>query len=120
MTKTGRPLRFKTPAALEKVITKYLDETPREEWTVTGLCLSCNMTKTLMNDYEKREGFDEVVSIAKLKVENAYELSLRKNGRAGDIFALKNFGWKDKTEQDVNLTGALSVSEILNAPKPKS
>jgi hypothetical protein len=37
-----------------------------------------------------------LINHAKLRIENSYELSLRKNGRSGDIFALKNFGWSDK------------------------
>lgn len=34
--------------------------------------------------------------MAKLKIENAYEVSLREKGGAGNIFALKNFGWIDE------------------------
>ena len=41
------------------------------------------------------------IKSAKLKVENDYEIALRKTGRAGDIFGLKNFGWKD--QQDIKV-----------------
>lgn len=99
----GRPLKFEKPEDLSKAIQLYLDETPREEWTVTGLCLAIGTSRGILDDYQERPGYKEIVAKAKLFVENAYELSLRANGRAGDIFALKNFGWKDKSEQDVNL-----------------
>lgn len=90
----GRPLKFETPKDLVKVIDGYLSNTEQEELSVTGLALVVG-SKQLIQDYEKREGYDEVVKRAKLIIENAYEMSLRKNGRSGDIFALKNFGWKD-------------------------
>ena len=31
---------------------------------------------------------------------SVYEKSLRKDGKTGDIFALKNFGWRDKQEHE--------------------
>lgn len=100
--KLGRPLKFVTPEDLIAPIESYLNSTPREEYSVTGLAMVIG-SKQLLSDYEKREGFSEIVKEAKLIVENSYELSLRKNGRTGDIFALKNFGWSDN--QDINLGG---------------
>lgn len=104
--KGGRPLRFAKPEDLEVVLDEYFANTPQEEFTVTGLALATGMSKQLLNDYEGRDGYGDIVKRAKLRVENAYELSLRKNGKAGDIFGLKNFGWKDKreTEHSGNLT----------------
>ncbi len=101
----GRPLKFETVDDLVKAVNEYLSETDIEQYTVTGLALAIGTSKQVLNDYEKRDGYKEVVSQAKLYVENSYELSLRANGRSGDIFALKNFGWKDKTETDLNLIG---------------
>ena len=42
-------------------------------------------------------------------MQESYEKSLRKNGRTGDIFALKNFGWTDRQEiesenKNINMT----------------
>ena len=92
----GRPLKY-TVEQLEGIITQYFALTDSEELTVTGLALLVG-SKQLFNDYESRKEYRDMVRLAKLSIENAYELSLRKNGKAGDIFALKNFGWKDKTE----------------------
>jgi hypothetical protein len=110
--KVGRPLKFEQPSDLQDAIEEYLNETPMEEWTVTGLCLAIGTNKQVLLDYEKREGFSEIVKEAKLYIENAYEISLRKYGRSGDIFALKNFGWRDKTEQEH--TGSFSIRNILD------
>lgn len=94
--KIGRPLRWKTPEELRDVIQEYLDNTPFEQYSVTGLALAIGASKQLINDYQKREGYGAIVREAKLVIEHSYELSMRKHGRSGDIFALKNFGWIDQ------------------------
>jgi len=66
-----------------------------------GLAL-CVGSKQLLQDYEKRPGYSDIVRKAKLLNENSYELSLRKDGGAHNIFALKNFGWSDKLEQEIS------------------
>jgi hypothetical protein len=95
--KGTKPFKYPEPKDLQKVIDKYFAKTPEEEWTVTGLALLVG-TKDLLISYTKRPGFKDMIQTAKLKIECAYEKSLRKNGRSGDIFALKNFGWVDKQE----------------------
>ena len=112
----GRPLKFETPQDLIDAINKYFESTPREEWTVTGLCLAIGTSKGVFNEYQEREGYKEIVAEAKLMVENSYEISLRKNGRSGDIFALKNFGWKDKQEVDHTSNGK-DVGVTLFVPR---
>ena len=92
--KGGRPFKFKNSEALQKAVNKYFNETPQEEHTITGLALHIGSRQLLCN-YEENKNFSLIIKIAKLKVEHAYELSLRKHGRSGDIFALKNMGWKD-------------------------
>ncbi len=94
--KVGRPLKF-TPESLQMIIDTYFETTLIGEYTITGLALLVG-SKQLIQDYEKRKDFSEIVKRAKLMVENDYELSLRKNGKAGDIFGLKNFGWKDQRD----------------------
>lgn len=106
--KVGKPLKF-TPESIQKIIDGYFEVTPIEEYTVTGLALKIG-SKQLIQDYEQRDGFGDIIRVAKLRVENAYELSLRKSGRTGDIFALKNFGWKD--EKNLNVDGNLKIEII--------
>lgn len=109
MHKVGRPLIYKTPEELKDKINEYFEKTDNEKITITGLCLALNINKDTFYEYEKKEGYKEIIDIARLVVENSYELSLRKYGRTGDIFALKNFGWTDKQEveaktENVNMT----------------
>ena len=92
----GRPLKY-TVDELHGIITKYFAVTPLDEWTVTGLALLVGCKQTWY-EYGMRPDYKAMIKEATLKVENSYELSLRKNGNAGNIFALKNFGWTDKSE----------------------
>lgn len=111
----GRPRKFKKPEDLRLVLEKYFNETPQDEWTVTGLGLLVG-SKQLLNDYENRKGYREMVVEAKLIVENGYEIDLKKHGRTGTIFALKNFEWKDKFENDMT-SGGQPLGVVMLPPK---
>ena len=106
----GRPLKFESVDIVQKLIDEYFKNTIQEEWTITGLALALDTSRETLINYEKREQFFDTIKRAKTKVEHAYEISLRKNGRAGDIFGLKNFGWKDRQE----LAHEGTISAFLN------
>jgi len=93
-----KPLMYPTPQDLQDKIDDYFEKTEGKHVTWTGLCLHLNTTKKTLIEYQQREGYQKIVTMAKMKVENEYEKSLREHGRSGDIFALKNFGWTDKQE----------------------
>lgn len=90
----GRPFKFGSIDHMREVIEHYFKNTLKEEYTMTGLALAIG-SKQLMALYATRDGFKDLIETARLRVENSYELSLRKHGRSGDIFALKNMGWTD-------------------------
>lgn len=98
MAKVGRPLKFSSVEELQGLIDKYFDETPMEDWTITNLALALNTNRQGLMEYGRREEFSDTIKIAKAKVEGSYELDLKKHGKVGTIFALKNFGWTDKQE----------------------
>jgi hypothetical protein len=79
----------------------YFATTPPGELTMSGLAMLFK-TKQLMYDYEKRDGYKEIIQSARLRVENDYEKDLKKKGGSGNIFALKQFGWTDKTQQEIS------------------
>lgn len=108
----AKTFMFKTANEVEVLFEDYFSNTPKDEWTITGVCLHCHIHKDTFYEYCKREDYRDVFNRARLMVENAYELSLRKNGRAGDIFALKNFGWTDKQEvENLNLNVDMSEAD---------
>lgn len=101
--RVGRPLKWETVEALQKEVDQYFEETPESRWTITGLALALGTDRHTLLNYSDREEYFHTINEAKLKVENAYEIDLREKGHAGNIFALKNFGWKDKTEVDATI-----------------
>lgn len=109
----GRPLKFKTPEELELSIQAYFATIPQSEWTWTGLALFLDTSKETLREYKERPEFVDSLKKALLKVENSYELDLKKHGRAGTIFALKNFDWKDKRELEVSPGG----ESLPNSPE---
>ncbi|MFW9872154.1 MAG: terminase small subunit [Candidatus Thorarchaeota archaeon] len=112
--KLGRPLKYKTPEELELILIDYFNEIDFNEWSVTGLALLVG-SKQLIQDYEKRGEYKDLIIHAKLMIENSYEISLRKNGRPGDIFALKNFDWKDKQEFNQKIDSTINVIDFSNS-----
>lgn len=109
--KMGRPLKFETKEALQDSIDAYFANTPQDEWTITGLAMGLDTYRSVLVDYgsgkydDDDKDFSNAIKKAKQKVENGYEIDLKKSGRAGTIFALKNFDWKDKTETDMTTKG---------------
>lgn len=101
--KIGRPLKWETAEAMQQEIDAYFENTPEQRWTITGLAMALDTDRQTLINYSEREEFFDTVNKAKLKVENAYEIDLREKGHSGNIFALKNFGWKDKTEVDATI-----------------
>lgn len=96
---------YKTPQEMEKILNKYFEETPNNRLTITGVYLALGIAKETFYKYDKLPEFSKITKKARMLVENSYELSLRESGRTGDIFALKNFGWTDKTETEISGEG---------------
>jgi hypothetical protein len=109
--KGGRPLKY-TPEDVIPKVEKYLESTPDEELTITGLALACGFcTRQMLDEYVKHDGFGDVLKRARLRVEQSYERTCR-TGRnpAGSIFPLKQMGWKDK--QEIEHSGGVSINMV--------
>lgn len=107
--KVWKPRKWNSQEELINLINDYLENTNFEEYSITWLALKLWTSRQLLIDYENRDEFKDIIKEAKLIVEHSYEMSLRKNWRTWDIFALKNFNWKDKTEVDQNITWDITV-----------
>lgn len=100
--------------------TKVWDRYP-EPITITGLCLFLGFeSRQSFYDYEKREGFSYIIKKARMIVENGYEKRLSNDipgSATGAIFALKNMGWKDQQEIDLNgqLKNEIDYSKLSDA-----
>lgn len=107
----GRPMKFKTPEELQGKIDDYFGTVPEQKWTWTGLALHLDTDKWTLKNYVHKDGFSASIKRAMLKVENAYELALRQSGKSGDIFALKNFGWRDDSR--IEISGQFDISHVI-------
>lgn len=124
----GRPPMFETPEQLQDAIDDYFQNgiTKRkvvvgkgdnqrieevEVPTITGLCYHIGFeSRQSFYDYEKKDGFTYTVKRARLFIEQEYEEQLNVGNTIGAIFALKNMGWKDKTEHE--MSGSLETHVI--------
>lgn len=112
----GRPLVYKTPESLEQAIQDYFDTQvgSGSPITISGLAYSLGfISRQSLYDYKEREEFSYILKRATFFVESQYENKLSGTTPTGAIFALKNMGWKDRTETEltgkdggpINITG---------------
>jgi hypothetical protein len=109
----GRPRHYDNSTDFDDMVNAYIAEclSDKTPITWTGLALSLGFAgRACIDEYAKYDGFSYSVKRAKTLVEHAYELRLNGDKPTAAIFALKNFGWKDKQEVDTDPVGALAES----------
>ena len=120
----GRPPIFKSNEELEDAVESYFNNDAFIDMgdekvfapTVEGLAFALGMTRKTLIEYEKKDEFCNTIKRAKQRIGIALEQRLYGNNVTGIIFNLKNnFGWKDKTEQDISATVRVKdVSEMTD------
>jgi hypothetical protein len=128
----GRPPVFESVEQLEKAIHSYFNEgvTVRKVITgkppnaqvvevpvptITGLCYHIGFeSRQSFYDYEQNPEFSYTVKRARLFIEKEYEEQLTMGNTVGAIFALKNMGWRDKTETELSNKPGESFDITLN------
>jgi len=104
--KKGPPAKYDSPEELEILIEDYFNLEGKK--TISGLAYHLGFaSRQSLYDYEDKEDFAYIVRRGRLRVEVYYEERLQETACTGAIFALKNMGWKDKTEQEIH--GAMPV-----------
>jgi len=112
LTNNGRPPIYETPEQLNEAINKYFESVEPKinergeryyNYTTTGLALFLGFeSRQSLYDYRDKDDdskeFSYIIKRALLVIENKYEEALSFGSPTGSIFALKNMGWKDKTE----------------------
>lgn len=97
----GRPRLYSSPDKFDAKVYEYQAhcQENKEPVTWTGLALFMGFSsRQSIDEYQKYDGFSDSVKRAKTFVEWEYEKRLCGDKPTGAIFALKNFGWADKTE----------------------
>lgn len=98
--KLGYIPQYNSPRSLAAVLEEYLNDTKPGNWTKAGLGRAAGIPPRELEKLADSEDMNWaiVVQQALSAIEEQYELSLRANGRAGDMFAMKQFKWSDKQE----------------------
>lgn len=124
MAKRGRPRKFSDVEKMQQKIDEYFNNCPdfviitgfdknngefveykKYTPTMTGLALYLGfVSRQSMLDYEEKPDFSCTIKKARLRIEHEYEKQLYMDKCTGAIFALKNFGWKDKVENEITAT----------------
>src|SRR5258708_40230966 len=124
--RTGRPLKFKSVVELQEKIDEYFRITKPEEYMITGLAYHLDTSRVTLMEYGGKDEFSNAVKKGKERIEMSYEKRLIKQGRSGDIFALKNFDWKDQQHVDsrvqsenvnINVEADVEDSEVADIVK---
>lgn len=104
---SGRPAIWDDPIKFEEAVDKYFSDPDfNHSWTGLARYLGFESRQSL-EDYKKKPGFSYPIKKALLQIEEKYENGLFGKNPAGSIFALKNFGWKDK--QEVEQSGGVTI-----------
>lgn len=109
----GHPPIHTDPKEVEKLIDEYFHSLIelREPPTVTGLALYLGFAdKSSVYDYSKKIEFSHSIKRATMRIEKYHEIQTARGDKCtGNIFVLKNFGWKDTQAFD-HTTGGKEIS----------
>jgi len=124
----GRPPLYKTAEELETKIREYfnteayvdigLSKTKKGKSslrkyspTISNLALFCGFAdRHSFYEYEAKPQFTHTIKRARALISAYYERLLSGSNCTGAIFALKNFGWQDKTE--LEHTGEIKFTQM--------
>ncbi len=116
----GRPRIYDNYDELDEQVSNYFLDPLTIKPTVTGLALYLGFAdKTTLYEYRDRPELSYPIKRALTMIEKYHEEGLSDNNVAGRIFALKNMGWKDKTEQDLAISGGITWNEQKTYVSPE-
>lgn len=97
----GRPPMFEKPDDMQALVDKYFEEEDRP--TISGLALYLGFAdRYSLYEYEKKPEFTYTIKRIRARITAQYERAVFGNNAAGPIFMLKNLGYSDKQEIDLN------------------
>lgn len=108
-----RTKEFINPEGEKDTITENYWIRRPEPPTVTGLTLWLGFAdKKSLYDYKERDCFVHSIKKAVTRIEKHHEEKIAWGDKCtGNIFALKNFGWKDKIEQSITTDQTITWNE---------
>ena len=117
--KRYKPPAFENPKELKEKIDEYFDicEKNDEVPLLSGLAVKLGVNRQTLANYDVKDEYFGMISIAKSKCEYALEKKLvnKETYATGQIFALKNgYGWKEQVEYKDETSNNAS-KEIMGA-----
>jgi hypothetical protein len=115
----GRPRIIETPGEFDRRVDAYVEEFKENNEPILFIAMILKIglnCKQSFYDYASIPEFSYSVKRAKAIIEAAYEERMVTNPgmQSGNIFALKNFGWRDKEPSELeNLQAEKLKRELL-------
>jgi len=125
MARTGRPLKYTDANVIWDLAQKYFKDCDEkgDPYLITGVALALDTSRSTLIEWEnKRDDLSDTIKRIKDICEDwaAKNLAKSNSGQIGKIFNLKvNHGWEDKQIIQQEITGELSLIDIL-AKKDKT
>ena len=133
----GRPPFYSDPNELQLKVDEYFNNCPDKKaitvgfdridvpvYSICGLAYHLGFeSRQSFYDYENVPEFSYTIKRARLFIEKEYEEQLSVGNTIGAIFALKNMGWKDKSEQEITTPQGITINynrQPGNEPLPDS
>ena len=115
--KVGRPLKFQSVEELQKKIDAYFEDRDAtgKPYTITGLALWLDQTsREVIMNYQNKDEYADTILRAKLRCQQyAEEQLFTAKSANGPIFALKNYGWSDARQVDIQSTNKVITVEMI-------
>ena len=110
----GRPMIYKTPQELEKLIDQYFKDCVKRKRppTIAGLAYWLNVDRQTIYNYENRDEFFGTIKRARDKIIMNIEEELILKGNSGTIFLAKNYGYTDR--QEVEVTEVVQIVDDID------
>jgi len=122
----GRLRKFTSANEMFDVGLRYIEDriSKEQHLTITGLYIALGIVKSTFLEYESGRYdddinvFSDLLKELKQRIEDYAENRLFGNNPTGAIFALKNYGWKDKTETELTGPngGPIQLTNVTKLP----
>lgn len=107
----GRPMKFPNSKKLEDTIKSYFKHCDKtgKPYTIAGLAVWLDVDRHTIYNYEKKEEFFHIIKKARDVILASWEERVISEGKPGQIFLMKNYGYTDKQEvQNTNYNHEIS------------
>lgn len=116
----GQPPKFSSPELMQQAIDSFFTacDDNDDPYTISGLALALDMdTQTLLN-YQQKDAYVATIKKAKQRCQTYAERRGWTGNPAFACFVLKNYGWSDRQEQNVSVSGTMAVEVVSFKPAP--